>query len=133
MLCLCDFELYSRWVPLTFLSPVQLSQLHWSVIDFESQKIVVASHLYCQVLINCTEFKRYINAGNVTEYRVTAWVGYSVSLSVQQAFRRIPPDPSKVIRCKSSMKYGIPNCLSHILNPIETVPTMRDKSVVTLP
>ena len=83
------------------------------------------------MLINCTEFKRYINAGNVTEYRVTACVGYSVSLSVQQAFRRIPLDPSKVIRCKSSMKYGIPNCLSRILNPFETVPSQPVKIRMT--
>ena len=62
---------------------------------------------------------------------VTACVGYSVSLSVQQAFRRIPLDPSKVIRCKSSMKYGIPNCLSRILNPFETVPSQPVKIRMT--
>ena len=55
-----------------------------------------------------------------------------MSLSVQQAFRKIPLDPSKVIRCKSSMKYGIPNCLSRILNPFETVPSQPVKIRMTL-
>ena len=30
-----------------------------------------------------------------------------------------------VIGCKSSMQYSIPKCLSHIPNPLETVPSAQ--------
>ena len=45
--------------------------------------------------------------------------------TVSSTFCSILPvhDPSKVICCKSFMQYGIPNCLSHISKPIETVPS----------
>ena len=33
------------------------------------------------------------------------------------------PTPSKVFRCKRSMQYSIPKCLSHIPNPLGTVPS----------
>ena len=71
------------------------------------------------------------NAGFVAEYPVTACdLGYflpsllSGILSVRH-LHKIPPKLSKVICCKSSMEYGIPNCLSHIPNILKLFPVHR--------